>query len=197
MKKLLMAGALFAITINCNAQTSGQNKAKKEFIDNSVPLNKANNLYALANGWKTYNDEWGYTISFPKNISDGGTTASGIHYYNRTDVDDMSVEAYCLDNATKLTDELSRWYNSELKDIDIKVYTVAKKELIDNSFLIVKKNKDGSGISYEKCIVGIRCLFFLKISVDNDNRKMLSEQDIEVVLNLFKPAKVISKKKNK
>ncbi len=33
--------------------------------------------------------------------------------------------------------------------------------MYENSFLIIRKYKDGSGVSYEKCIMGNRCLFKL------------------------------------
>jgi hypothetical protein len=166
---------------------SAQTKAEKEFIDkNPAPLSEAYGLYALVNHWKEYKDEWGYTVSFPKTVTDGGTTASGIHYYNALDVNDIAVEADCVDKPANLKQELEKWYNSTVKDINPAVYNVVSKELTDNSFLIVWKNKDGSGTNYDKCIVGSRCLFKLSFTVDYHNLQKLNEKDANVILHLFK-----------
>ncbi|MBE2290040.1 MAG: hypothetical protein IAE95_10820 [Chitinophagaceae bacterium] len=84
-----------------------------------------------------------------------------------------------------MRDEISRWYNSILKDTDPAYYELVKKEVNDNSFLIIRKYKDGSGVSYEKCIMGSRCLFKLSFSVDYHNLKKLNEKDADVIIHLF------------
>lgn len=148
---------------------------------NAVPLSEAHSVYALVNGWKTYKDKLGYKIEFPKNISDDGTTATGIHYFDGIEI---TVEPTCVDKAAKLTDELKRWYNSTLQQISDEYYKIITRELTDNSFLIVKQDNEGS-IYYDKCITGDRCLFKLNFYVDKANIKRLNEKDAKAVLALF------------
>ncbi len=170
---------MLVLPLTCSAQTKGE----KELADKyQAPLSEAYDLYALVNHWKEYKDKWGYTVSFPKNITDGGTTASGIHYYDGIEI---AVESSCPDKPVKLKDEIKRSYNSVLKDIDPTYYEVVTKELTDISFTIIKKDKDGSGMSYEKCVMGTRCLFKLSFSVDKHNLKRLNEKDADVILHLF------------
>ncbi|GAA4465440.1 hypothetical protein GCM10023093_17620 [Nemorincola caseinilytica] len=179
MMKQVFISALLFLSATC----VGQNRADSVYIaNNSAPLNKAYNMYAAVNHWKTYKDDWGYTVSFPMGITDGGTTASGIHYY---DGNEIAVESSCVDKPAMLKEELKKWYNSIVKDINPKAYDVMSKELTDNSFLIVTKYKDGSGINYEKCITGKRCLFKLSFSIDYHNLKRLSEKDADVIIHLF------------
>lgn len=176
MRQVFISALLFF-----SATCVGQTKAEKEFIDKyPAPLSKAYNTYAFVNGWKTYNDKWGYTVSFPKNITDNGTTASGIHYYDGIEI---QVESDCTPPA-KLRDELKHWYNLTVADVSPGYYTVLRNELTDNSFIIVKKDKEGS-IYYDKCIIGAKCLFKLSFYVDNGNLKRLNEKDAEVIFNLF------------
>lgn len=178
------AGILFLLVlpIKSNAQTKGEKELAEKY---QAPLSEAYDLYALVNHWKTYNDKWGYTVSFPKSITDGGTTASGIHYYDGIEI---AVESSCVDRSAMLKDELKRWYSSTLADISPNSYTIIKKELTDQSFIIIKKDKEGSTY-YDKCITGAKCLFKLSFYVDKGNIKRLSEKDADVIIHLFTSTK--------
>ena len=107
--------------------------------------------------WKTFwHHNKNYTINLPDFFTDGGTTASGIHYYN-TDFDpaiSVLVEGQGAANTETLTDDYLKAAGE--KGVSYKLFK-------PTWYVISGRNKDGSYF-YHKAILSKGFLYLLRIT---------------------------------
>jgi hypothetical protein len=134
-----------------------------------------------ASEWKTISESHGYTIKLPKDFTDGGIAASGIHYFNGGN---LSIETNNLPASVKPTDELSQAFAISSKDFDNTAYDMVLDELKSDYYILIIKDKDGNTY-YEKSIAGDHCIYTLKFDIGPKDAKRMSDYDANLILESF------------